>query len=237
MSVVFSFATSTRLAWPRSVSVAFSSVRPTSSAITVPPVRMAMSSSIALRRSPKPGALTATVFRMPRMLLTTRVARASPSTVFGDDQQRTCRLSPLLKDRQQLANVADLLIVKQDVRILENCALLVGLIDEVGRQVATVELHAFDDFKFVVQRLAVFDGDHAFLADFVHRFGDDLADFFIGVGRDRADLCDFFAGGRGLRQLLQLINGGHNRLVDAALQVHRVHAGGDEFRAFARRST
>ena len=38
-----------------------------------------MSSSMALRRSPKPGALTATVFRMPRMLLTTRVARASPS--------------------------------------------------------------------------------------------------------------------------------------------------------------
>ncbi|MNT69363.1 hypothetical protein D3C72_2076780 [compost metagenome] len=39
-----------------------------------------MSSSMALRRSPKPGALTAAVFRMPRMLLTTRVARASPST-------------------------------------------------------------------------------------------------------------------------------------------------------------
>ncbi|EXI68774.1 MAG: hypothetical protein AW07_04331 [Candidatus Accumulibacter sp. SK-11] len=39
-----------------------------------------MSSSMALRRSPKPGALTAQVFRMPRMLLTTRVASASPST-------------------------------------------------------------------------------------------------------------------------------------------------------------
>jgi len=39
-----------------------------------------MSSSMALRRSPKPGALTATTFRMPRMVLTTRVASASPST-------------------------------------------------------------------------------------------------------------------------------------------------------------
>ncbi|MNC88492.1 hypothetical protein D3C83_43090 [compost metagenome] len=39
-----------------------------------------MSSSIALRRSPKPGALTATVLRMPRMLFTTSVASASPST-------------------------------------------------------------------------------------------------------------------------------------------------------------
>ena len=39
-----------------------------------------MSWSIALRRSPKPGALTATDVKVPRILLTTRVARASPST-------------------------------------------------------------------------------------------------------------------------------------------------------------
>ena len=38
-----------------------------------------MSSSIALRRSPKPGALTAATFRPPRSLLTTKVASASPS--------------------------------------------------------------------------------------------------------------------------------------------------------------
>jgi hypothetical protein len=36
--------------------------------------------SMALRRSPKPGALTATDLNVPRILLTTRVARASPST-------------------------------------------------------------------------------------------------------------------------------------------------------------
>jgi chaperonin GroEL (HSP60 family) len=41
--------------------------------------RIAMSSSIAVRRSPKPGALTAATLRPPRSLLTTRVASASPS--------------------------------------------------------------------------------------------------------------------------------------------------------------
>ncbi len=45
-----------------------------------PPVRIAMSSSIALRRSPKPGAFTAATLRPPRSLLTTSVAIASPST-------------------------------------------------------------------------------------------------------------------------------------------------------------
>ncbi len=39
-----------------------------------------MSPSMALRRSPKPGALTAADLNVPRILLTTRVARASPST-------------------------------------------------------------------------------------------------------------------------------------------------------------
>src|SRR5437588_718614 len=46
----------------------------------LPPVRVAMSSNMALRRSPKPGALTAAHCSVPRSLLTTRVASASPST-------------------------------------------------------------------------------------------------------------------------------------------------------------
>ena len=39
-----------------------------------------MSPSMALRRSPKPGALTATALIVARILLTTRVDSASPST-------------------------------------------------------------------------------------------------------------------------------------------------------------
>ena len=39
-----------------------------------------MSASMALRRSPKPGALTATLENVPRSLLTISVAKASPST-------------------------------------------------------------------------------------------------------------------------------------------------------------
>ena len=46
----------------------------------LPPVRIAMSCSMALRRSPNPGAFTAETCRVPRSLFTTRVARASPST-------------------------------------------------------------------------------------------------------------------------------------------------------------
>ncbi len=78
--VVSSLVTTNLRALPSRSIVVLSSLRPTSSEMTWPPVRMAMSPSRALRRSPKPGAFTATLLKVPRILLTTRVARASPST-------------------------------------------------------------------------------------------------------------------------------------------------------------
>ena len=80
MIVVFSFSTVTVLALPRSATSIDSSFSPRSSATNLAPVRVAMSLSISLRRSPKPGALTAQTLSTPRSLLTTRAARASPST-------------------------------------------------------------------------------------------------------------------------------------------------------------
>ena len=77
--VVLSLLITTRFACPSSSNVAFSSSIPISSEITVPAVKIAISCSIALRRSPKPGAFTAATFTIPRIVLTTKVANASPS--------------------------------------------------------------------------------------------------------------------------------------------------------------
>src|SRR3546814_13780767 len=82
--------------------------------------------------------------------------------------------------------------------------LLVGVVDEVGRQVAAVELHAFDDVQFVFQRFAVFNGNNAFLADLVHGVGDDFANRCVAVGGNGTDLGNFLAGGARLGQLAQL---------------------------------
>ena len=79
MIIVSSLPTSIFFACPRSSIFTPSSVKPTSSEITVPPVRIAISSSIAFLRSPNPGAFTATALIVPRILFTTKVASASPS--------------------------------------------------------------------------------------------------------------------------------------------------------------
>ena len=152
--------------------------------------------------------------------------------VLGNHYQRLARLGHLLEQRQHVADVGDLLVDQQDEGALLLYDHLLLVVDEVGRQVAAVELHAFHHVELVGQALAFLDRDHAFLADLLHRLGDDLPDAVVTVGRDRADLGDRLGVGAGGGQLLELGDGGGGGLVDAALEVHRVHAGGNRLQAF-----
>ena len=78
--VVFSLVTVTFPAEPNCSTVVSFNCKPKSSVITVAPVNVAISCNIALRRSPNPGALTATTLNVPRILFKTSVGNASPST-------------------------------------------------------------------------------------------------------------------------------------------------------------
>src|SRR5258708_7286459 len=79
--VVLSLSIVTRLAVPRSSILTPSSLMPRSSVIALPPVRIAISCSIALRRSPKPGAFTAASFNKLRGTLNVAAVKAPG---FGD---------------------------------------------------------------------------------------------------------------------------------------------------------
>ena len=70
-----------------------------------------MSCSIALRRSPKPGALTATTLKVPRILLTTSVESASPSTSSAMMSSGLPACDDLLQQRQQVGDRGDLALV------------------------------------------------------------------------------------------------------------------------------
>ncbi len=99
-------------------------------------------------------------------------------------------------------------------------------------EVAFVELHAFEQFDGGFEGLTFFDGDDAVFADFVHRLCEGLADFGVLIGRAGCDLFDLFAGLDGNGHLLKLGDDSVNGLVDAALDLHGVCAGGDIFEAF-----
>ena len=139
--------------------------------MTWPPVRMAMSCSISLRRSPKPGALTHTQVNVPRSLLRMMVASASPLDVVGDDDELLARVQHGLEHRQDLLNVRDLLVRDEDERIVNDGLHLVVIGDHIRGDIAAVELHALDDLGIGLGGLALLDGDDAVLADLLHRLG------------------------------------------------------------------
>ena len=125
-----------------------------------------------MRRSPHPGALTAL-------------------DVLGHDDQRLARACNRLEQRHHVAHARDLLLVDQEVDVLEHRLHLLRIGDEVGRQVAAVELHTLDHLEFGLHALGLFDRNHALFADLLHRLCDHAADLDVTVGRDRADLADF----------------------------------------------
>src|SRR3954452_13076868 len=153
--------------------------------------------------------------------------------VFRDDDQRLAGLHHGFEQRQQFVEVGELLLVDQDVGVVEFNAHLVGVGDEVGRDVAAVELHAFDDVEFGLERLGFFNRDDALVADLLHRVRKELADLGVAVGGDGADLGDFLVRGDLLGVLDEVGDHGFHSQVDTALQVHRVHAGGNRLGAFA----
>src|SRR6266700_1537903 len=152
--------------------------------------------------------------------------------VFGDDDERLAGLNHGFQQRKQFVQVGELLFVDQDVGVVEFNAHLVGVGDEVGRDVAAVELHAFNDVEFGLERLGFFNRDDALVADLLHGVGEELADFGVAIGGDGADLGDFLVRGDLLGVFHEVGDHGFHRQIDTALEIHRVHAGGNRLGAF-----
>src|SRR6266702_2045539 len=145
--------------------------------------------------------------------------------VLGDDHQRLARLDDLLEHREQVLGRGDLLVGDQDVGIVEDRLhpLLVG--GEVGRDVALVELHALGELQLHPEGLRLVDGDDPVLADLVHRLGDGAAD--LGVLRgDGGDGGDLLLGLEVTRVVADVLGDRLDGPLDAALEPHRVGAGG-----------
>src|SRR5580693_8200604 len=91
---------------------------------------------------------------------------------------------------------------------------------------------ALDDVELGLEALGLFHRDHAFVADLFHRLGQIVADLLVAVGGDGADLGDLGVRGHLLGVLLELLDHGLDREIDTALEVHRVHAGGNRLGTF-----
>src|SRR5262249_8417587 len=127
---------------------------------------------------------------------------------------------------------ANLLLANEDVGVFEPAFHRLGVGDEIRREIAFVELHAFDDVERGFDRLGFLDGDGAVFADLIHRVGDDLTDGVVPVGGNGRDLLDFLFVFDLLGDFIELLNRGGDSFGDTALNADRVRARGDVLQAF-----
>src|SRR4051794_35728216 len=145
--------------------------------------------------------------------------------VLGDDDQRLAPPHDLLQHGEQGLHGGDLAVDDQDVRVVEDGLHPLGVGHEVRRDVTLVEAHALGELELEAEGVALLDGDDAFLADLVHRLGDDLADRGV-PGGDGGGGGDLLLGLHVLGQLLQRLGDAGDGGLDAPLEGHRVRAGG-----------
>ena len=141
--------------------------------------------------------------------------------IFGDDQQRHATLRDLLEQREEILHVADLAFVEQDERVFEDGLHLLGIGDEIRREIPTIELQALNDFHRRFRPLGFLDGHGALGAHLLDRLRDELADGRIVVRRNRGDLLllALALDRAGLRA--QGIDGCARRAVETALEIDR----------------
>ncbi len=125
----------------------------------------------------------------------------------------------------------DFLVADEDARILELSDHFLRVGDEVGRQVAAVELHSFDHVERRFGPFGLLDCDDAFLAYFFHRVGEHVADGRVAVGADCAHLGDGRLLLRRSRKLLDLGDYARHSRVNAPLELHGACARLDELDA------
>src|SRR5665213_3219428 len=120
--------------------------------------------------------------------------------VLSNDEQRLGGAGDLLEQGEEVLHRRDLLLVDKDVGVLEGRFHALGISHKVGAEIASIELHAFNDVELGFHGARLFNGENAADHD------------AVGVA---------------------LADDGLNSLVDAALERHRVGAGGNGLDAFA----
>src|SRR5436190_10037522 len=104
--------------------------------------------------------------------------------ILADDDELLAALHDLLEDGEQVLHGADLAVDEEDVGLVDDGFHPLRVGDEVRRDVALVEAHAFDELELEAEGVGLLDGDDAFLADLVYGLGDHVADGLV-AGRDR----------------------------------------------------
>ena len=169
------------------------------------------------------GSLNGTDLQLAAQTVHNKGGQSLSLNVLGNNQEGTASLYSRFQNGQEVLQVADLLVIDEDVGVLHLALHLLGVGYEVGREVATVELHALYHTDGGVSALCLLNGDNAIFAHLLHSICQELANLGVVVGADGSNLLNLLiVVAHNLSHVLDFCNNGSNGLVDTALQVHGV---------------
>ncbi len=153
--------------------------------------------------------------------------------VFSHDKQRASALCCRFENRKNVLEVRYFLVVDKDQRAVHHALHLLCVGNEVGRDVATVELHAFNHLDSGFGALGLVHCDYSFLLHLLHSLGNESAYGFVVIGRHASHVFDFLeVVAHFLSHRAYACHNGSHSLVDTALEVHRVGTGSNVLKAY-----
>ena len=154
--------------------------------------------------------------------------------ILSNDEERTAALYGRFQDGQEILEVGNLLVIDEDIGILHDTLHLLGVSNEIGREITAVELHTLYHTDGGVAALGLLDGDDTVLADLLHGIGQELANLGVVVGTHSSHLLDLLVVVTHLLGLcLDVLHDSLDGLVDTALQIHGIGTGGDILQSLA----
>ena len=153
--------------------------------------------------------------------------------LLGDDHERGRVPHDPLEHRHQRADIGDLLGGEEDVGVVEHGEHRARVGDQVGRDVAVVELEVLDEVHVQADQRPVVDGDDAVVAHGVQGLRHHAADRVVVVGRDRGDPGERVHVVHRVRDRGEVRDHARHGGVDPALDQHRVAALADGLQALA----
>ena len=144
-------------------------------------------------------------------------------------------MNNLFQNRHNVSNHGDFSIGNEYVRIAQYSFHFISIGCHIRRNVATVELHAFNSFQMSFHGLGFFNSDNTVVANFFHSIGNQVTDFIISCG-NRSNLCFCSLGFNLLGNIFQFVNQYINCFFDTFFQNHRVSAGSNVAHTFVNHS-
>ena len=91
------------------------------------------------------------------------------------------------------------------------------IVDEIGRDVSSVEFHAFNELNLVFEGFALTDGDNTLFTYSFEKVSELLADLSVSVCRDGRNTLNLRGVFNLNRVLLELLNDGRDSKINALL--------------------